>query len=211
MTDAPEYSVDWTSYHFQDWNRWLGHLAGRHCCGVEIGSFEGRSAAWFLEHIVTHPEAVLVCIDPWDYAAEHAIVQGGATDIDTAFDWNQVYRRFLSNTARWSDRRRIVKQPSTSGILQLAQEGSSVDFAFIDGSHIASLVLQDTIMVWPLLRPGAILIWDDYTWTRNRSNSEFADELLRPRAGIDAFLSVYAGRYDSREDSNDQVKICKRC
>jgi len=31
---------------------------------LEIGSFEGGSAAWFLCSILTHPTARLVCIEP---------------------------------------------------------------------------------------------------------------------------------------------------
>ncbi|WP_258584693.1 hypothetical protein [Mesorhizobium sp. AR02] len=42
---------------------------------------------------------------------------------------------------------------------------------------------------WQMVRDGGIVIFDDYEWTF------FADEVERPKLGIDSFLSVQSGQY----------------
>lgn len=32
----------------------------------KVGSFEGASAVWLAEHILLHPESLLVCLDTWE-------------------------------------------------------------------------------------------------------------------------------------------------
>jgi hypothetical protein len=62
------------------------------------------------------------------------------------------------------------------------------DFAYIDGSHIAPDVLEDAVLAFRLLKPGARMILDDYQWNLHE------DETLRPKLAIDAFLSVFRRR-----------------
>lgn len=52
---------------------------------LEIGSYEGRSAVWFLENILTHPTARIVCVDlftrlPFELRFDHNIRISGAGD-----------------------------------------------------------------------------------------------------------------------------------
>lgn len=206
---TPTFSSDWTSYYFADWQRWLGHFAGQPIRGLEVGSFEGRSALWFCEHILTHPEAGLICIDPWDYRQEKAVVPGGATHIAEQFDWRAVRRRFDANLRPHRDKLCIMDVESNVA-LTLVPRNPPLEFAYLDGSHTAAAVLSDAVMVWPSLGRGSILIFDDYTWQHNKHVDGWPDELLRPKLGIDRFLEVFACQYDSLEYSNDQVKLRKR-
>jgi hypothetical protein len=207
---AAQYSRDWTSHHFQDWERWLGHLAGRPAYGLEIGSFEGRSSRWFMEHILTDTASHLLCIDPYDYGDEHALVPGGGTYIDKQFDFAAVRRMFERNLSQWLNvRLTLDARPSRHALRSLAAI-HQYDFAFIDGSHVASAVLEDSILVWPLIRPGGVVIWDDYDWDQSRPGPWGDVEVMRPRLAVDAFLRVFAGRYEAREHSNCQMMVRKR-
>jgi hypothetical protein len=47
-------------------------------------------------------------------------------------------------------------------------------------------VLSDACLTWPLLKPGAFLIFDDYLWGNPR------DALHRPKLAIDTFINIYA-------------------
>lgn len=59
------YTSDWTSYNYSNWEQWFAGCRDQpNLCILEIGSFEGRSAVWFLENVLTHPSAQLVCVDP---------------------------------------------------------------------------------------------------------------------------------------------------
>jgi hypothetical protein len=64
------------------------------------------------------------------------------------------------------------------------------DAAYLDGSHIAADVLEDAVLTWRLLKPGGVLIFDDYRWDLYR------DSVRSPGPGIDAFLAGFAGQYD---------------
>ena len=60
------FTRDHVSEHAGDWTAALEIYRGRPDLRMlEIGSLEGRSAIWFLEHVLTHPTATIVCLDPW--------------------------------------------------------------------------------------------------------------------------------------------------
>jgi predicted O-methyltransferase YrrM len=206
MLPEPRYTRDWTSHHFADWQRWLGHLVDQPETGLEIGSFEGRSARWFVENILTSTQSELLCIDPYDYADERAAIPGGATHIDDMFDWRLIRETFEHNLFPWTEQGRVVLDASPSrDALRRLPNWDLYAFAFIDGSHAASAVLEDSILVWPRLKPGGILIWDDYTWTQSKPHPK--PHLVRPKLAIDTFLQVYDTQYADLEFSNDQAKV----
>src|SRR5262245_17004027 len=58
-----EFAYDWTSSHFPVWTKFLAPLMDQPANVLEIGSYEGRSAIFFLNFL---HRSSLVCIDPWD-------------------------------------------------------------------------------------------------------------------------------------------------
>jgi predicted O-methyltransferase YrrM len=72
------------------------------------------------------------------------------------------------------------------------------DIIYIDGSHRAKDVLQDSVLAWPLLRPGGILIWDDYQWCPDDPKYPTWDV---PGPSIDAFLAAYRRELTQLEES----------
>ena len=77
---------------------------------------------------------------------------------------------------------------SESGLALLALLGrapaeeveSAFDLVFIDGGHGSHEVLQDAVLCWRMLKPGGVLIFDDY-----------GGNATLTRTGIDAFLGAY--------------------
>jgi len=207
MTDR-QFTVDWTSHHFQDWARWLGHLKNLELDGLEIGSFEGRSAVWFMQNVLTHGKSRLHCVDPWDYADEKSLVDGGGTYIAEQFNWLDVRQRFDANTAQWRDEIRVHAEPSRVALRKMLPL-PTFDFVYLDGSHVARCVLEDSVLAWPLVKPGGTVIWDDYDWTQSKPNPFGDPELSRPKIAIDAFLHCYRGCWDDHEYSNGQIKVRK--
>ena len=66
-----EYPEDYVSREVLHWERALAGFKGKRVRALEIGSFEGRSAVWFLENVLTHEESTIVCIDSFlDYSRE---------------------------------------------------------------------------------------------------------------------------------------------
>ena len=161
-----DFTSDWHSHCIGQWEELLGRLVGKQGLAfLEIGSHEGRSALWLLDNVLTDPSASLVCIDQWLEAAAE--------------------RRFDANVAASgrSNQVRKIKSPSRRALPLLAEQ--SLDFAYIDGSHEAADVLLDGLLVLPLIKPGGIMIFDDYEWNP-------PDQTRRhpPKPAIDAFLSL---------------------
>lgn len=71
-----------------------------------------------------------------------------------------------------------------------AGDCSKYDLIYIDGSHKSCDVLSDAIMSFPLARPGALIIFDDYLWDFGFKKT--GSPLNAPKIGIDAFTSNFA-------------------
>lgn len=107
-------------------------------CWLEVGSYEGRSALWTLENVLRAPGALVTCVDHWDAAYE---------------------ARFDANVAGVAGIRKI--KGKARKILPWLP-GGSYHGAYIDGAHEEEEVLHDARAIWRLLRPEAILVFDDY-------------------------------------------------
>jgi predicted O-methyltransferase YrrM len=168
---------DWFSRHIPNWTTWLEHLKDKPFLrGLEVGSFEGRSAAWLLENIVTRSDARLDCIDPF--------TPESMTDALTGGDPDQVLKNFKENVSLREDfLGRVQHFRHPSGDCLRRRLSNYYDFIYIDGSHLAKDVLSDSVLSWPLLKVGGLLILDDYTWKAGKP-----EEL--PFVAINAFLQV---------------------
>src|SRR5574343_835620 len=72
---------DWVAKNIRYWRDWLSPFVGRACVyGLEMGAYEGRSACWWAENILTGPGSQLITVDVW---------------------WNhdELYQRCLANVA----------------------------------------------------------------------------------------------------------------
>ena len=59
-----QFTKDWVRVRTSTWEETLQHLKGKpDVHGLEVGSFEGRSAIWFVENVHTHPSSSMTCVD----------------------------------------------------------------------------------------------------------------------------------------------------
>lgn len=93
-------------------------------------------------------------------------------------------RNFDHNVKPFGTKLTKVKAPSHIALRSLKLE--SYDFAYIDGSHYAQDVLVDAVLTWDLIKPGGIIIFDDYGEEYSGSRKEHN----YPKRAIDAFLTV---------------------
>jgi len=153
-------------YVFDRAHLWMQYLnkfrSKENVCLLEIGSYEGRSAVWFLENILTHPSARLTCIDPFFNRR-----------VEIRFDRNLALSGEASKVTK-------IKRKSQDALKNL--QGNAFDVIYIDGSHRAMDVEADAWLSWPLLKHGGVMIFDDYLWNMDLSDEE------RPQIAIDKFL-----------------------
>jgi predicted O-methyltransferase YrrM len=175
------FGYDWTSGHFPNWAKLLTRYRDRSARVIEIGSWEGRSALFFLNYL---PHCRLVCIDTFEGSEEHrAHPEAFASDLP------DIERRFDTNLAPFADRLEKIKAPSATALPELAIDGRQFDIAYMDGSHRAADVYSDGVLAWSMLVSGGTMIFDDYEWAympEPRSN---------PKLGIDSFLRAFDGQY----------------
>lgn len=171
-----QFTHDWFTPHIPIWSQVLGHLRGQPCNVLEIGSFEGRSAVWLLENILTHPQSRIVCIDPCYGNMEH-------TNDDTA----NIQRLFAMNVlVNFQHKARLIKAPSNVALKYPDVVGVQYDFIYIDGDHRSHAVLEDAVLSFRSLKTGGIMIFDDFDWTAYRDQPH-----NHPSTGVRAFVHAY--------------------
>jgi predicted O-methyltransferase YrrM len=168
---------DITHPNSERWTRWLGHLFGKPLSFLEIGSYEGESARWFLDKLLTHSDSRLLCVDTW---------QAGEGLPFVADD--SLLTKFLNTVEPWKDKCGIMRGKSQDVLPKLPLE--SYDIIYVDASHTACNVLADSVLAWRLCKMGGIVLWDDYLW------EAWNDPIRQPKMAIDAFLACYGGKYE---------------
>jgi predicted O-methyltransferase YrrM len=183
---AYKFTHDSFSDNIDQWRKHLGRFAGLpHLNFLEVGSFEGRSACWLLQNILTHETSKLVCVDVFDEEESQGLYD--TNNLNSASMSKE--QRFEHNVCQTGARHRVEKIKGRSQEVLRFLQSSFYDFIYLDASHIAKDVLEDAVYAWPLLKEGGIMTFDDYLWPDN------PDPLLSPQLAIDAFLKVYDGHY----------------
>lgn len=171
------FTHDWFSCAPPVWSQLLELLPARRSF-LEIGSYEGRSTVWTVEHMM-EDNSEIFCIDTWAGGEEH--VHEKMSEVKTRFDSN------IELVQKQYPKRIVYPCAGTSveWLAHMLQENLTFDFIYIDGSHIAKDVLTDACMSFALLKQGGIMVFDDYMWGHPR------DALHRPKLAIDAFVNIY--------------------
>ncbi|MEG4490213.1 tetratricopeptide repeat protein [Microcoleus sp. D3_18_C4] len=162
-----QFTQDWFTHNIPIWQRHLQEFTGiADFQVVEIGSFQGMSACWLLDNILTHPTAKITCIDL--YFQQHFkgnIVKTGAAD-------------------------RVIELEGYSQDLLVNLTSEYYDVAYIDGCHKPTSALQDAILSWRLVKVGGLMIFDDYEFTFPDSPEQDT------KIGIDVFLEMFGSQLE---------------
>ena len=148
---------------------------------IEIGCFEGYGTLKLHKLLGSHPESNIICIDPWDEC--YVKNKPEFCDIDPIFVGQ--YDKFLNNTKSIQHKISIKRGYSTD-ILKTLEE-NTIDFAYVDGDHSANQVYTDGSLLFPLMKKGGIILFDDYYWSHNNEVT---------KVGIDKFITEYKHAID---------------
>lgn len=170
---APAFTTDWFSHNADNWSALLQRYKGQPVRALEIGSWEGRSALWLLENVLTHADAEIHCVDHWEGGAEHTPEQVEGT-----------YQRFRANVAPHAGKVHTHFGRSET-VLRSMTAVPTYDIIYIDGSHRAQDVLRDAVLAFSVLKVGGVIIFDDYGWGHEKPLVE------RPFAAINAFVDCF--------------------
>lgn len=157
------FREDWFTQNIPYWETYvLPYLVEHPARFLEVGSFEGRSAAWLLNNALTENRDRITCVDWFD------------AEYEQRFDHNM---NEINAGARLDKR----KGPSHEILRKLPLE--SYDGCYVDASHYTCDVLRDAVLCFDLVRVGGVIVFDDYLFK--------PDDAQQPQIAIDAFLNVY--------------------
>jgi predicted O-methyltransferase YrrM len=172
-----QFTRDWFTYNIPVWETVLSSHRGKADVRyLEVGVFEGRSALWMLDNILTHPTARLTCIDLF----------------------NGPYKeRFFANLERSGEAGKVTAIADYSQLALRKLPLDHFDIIYIDGSHSKDDVLEDAVLSWRLLKEGGIMIFDDYRWagfyaagTTNDAPTDFC------KTAIDRFVQSFDRHFE---------------
>lgn len=176
----PNFTQDWFYLGEKVLNLTLEPIKGKdNLVFMEIGSFEGRSAIWMLENILTGKNTGIICIDTF---------KGSNEFNENRVDVTGLKERFIENMKPYEGRYELIKGDS-SDVLRTSDFDNKIDLVYIDGSHEASDVLTDLCLSYKLLKQGGYLVLDDYMWHYNNKPAE-----KTPKPAIDGFMECYKGK-----------------
>jgi predicted O-methyltransferase YrrM len=178
-----KFAADWVSRHAPVWAQMIERLRPTRI--LEIGSFEGRSTCFFVEHCSRNGPVKIYCIDTWRGGLEHD--PGEMPEVEHRFEHNV---RIASERAASIVEVKKMKGQSLQILSELiALKEHPFDLIYIDGSHQAPDVLTDSILAFHLLRVGGTMIFDDYLWSMEADGKQ--DPLNMPKPAIDAFINLF--------------------
>jgi len=167
-----QFTKDYVTPYIPQWEKFLGPFKGKpNVHFLEVGSFEGCSAMWFLDNILTDPTSTMTCIDFFEtpeYAARfnHNVEVSGNAD------------------------RLTVLRGFSQKMLPTLHGKKMFDAMYVDAGHTADETYVDATLAWPMLKPGGIMTFDDYEWRMHRPPER------RPMQGIDKFLAEHKGEIE---------------
>ncbi len=136
---------------------------------VEIGSWKGASAAHMARLCQQQGLATrIICIDTWLGSVEFLRWRAKRPDYYAALGhvqgWPMLYFQFLANMAKSGLADMITPFPmdSANAMRWLKELGLAADMIYLDGSHEQDDVARDLEHAYAILRPGGVLLGDDY-------------------------------------------------
>jgi tetratricopeptide (TPR) repeat protein len=162
-----EFTSNWLTNNLPNWQEHLQPWIGQpNVQALEIGSYQGMSACWLLDRVLTHPSATIACVDPY------------------------FQDEFYFNLDKTGAGDRVIKLPGKSVNVLRSLAPQTYDLIYIDGSHLAVDAFLDALLSWQLLKVGGLLMFDDYKFID--VNNPFENT----QVGIDSFIELFAGQVE---------------
>lgn len=141
-----------------------------------------------LDNVLTADDSVIDVVDTFGGSLNE-----GGMHWDDAYEFDELYNKFTHNIQKHKHKVNIHKGESSRVLRELSlQKQNHYDFVYIDGSHTAYAVLEDAILMHPMLKSGGIVVFDDYLW-KDRDNLHPTNS---PELAINCFYTAFELQYD---------------
>lgn len=140
---------------------------------LELGVWHGEFAKDILER---NPSIkTYYMLDPW-----RTLDNWNKPFNISAPEFEEAYETSLKNTNFAAQKRVILRGTTLEMIDQINDE--SLDLIYIDGDHTLRGICIDLISVWPKLKPGGLIVGDDFSPTIWQHSSEYEPTFVYPFA-----------------------------
>ncbi len=136
---------------------------------VEVGTWKGASAITMAKALRnTGSDGELICVDTWLGAPEFWMDKTDPSrylSLKLKNGYPQVYYTFLNNVIAEGLQDFITPFPATSFVAQrwFVQNNLTADLIYVDAAHEYQEVIADIAGWFKVLRPGGVMIGDDYS------------------------------------------------
>ncbi|HEY8601288.1 MAG TPA: class I SAM-dependent methyltransferase [Thermomicrobiales bacterium] len=120
----------------------------------EIGTFTGISALMMATNSPEQTQLYTLDLDPSILPVHQHGLGVGLQDYTAGEEFKQ------TNYAH-----KIEQLYGDSRFFDYTPYYGEMDLVFVDGDHTLEFVSSDTAQAFKLVRPGGVIIWDDYRWT----------------------------------------------
>lgn len=146
-----KFSVDWTSYNIEFWNL-IFEKANIDVTDkldiLELGVFEGRSTVWFSDNVLSHSDSKLY-------------------SVDSLVDARQNFETIKYNINLSDNPNKIKLHIMPTDMFFIKFPDLMFDIIYVDADHKKSAVLSDGANAYSRIKPGGIIIFDDYDSTHD--------------------------------------------
>ena len=176
------FTLDIFSHRIDVWQEQLKSLAGaKNINALEVGFYQGMSACWLLDNILTHETARLTCTDE---------------------NYNPKLKENITKTG--SEFKVSLLEGNSHELLTEMAENSFDLINLQDRCKKTDHVEKNAKLAWKLLRSGGSVVFNYYGW-RNPGNPQ-----ENPKIGIDRFLNSIKGQWQPIYQSPQTFQLIVR-
>ncbi|KAL3140131.1 hypothetical protein ABBQ38_004408 [Trebouxia sp. C0009 RCD-2024] len=124
---SQKFTVDWFSHNIPIWTETFDSFGWLHSAVnlrvLEVGSWEGQSACWLLQHVCCSSGSSLVCIDNWAGAKQYGSAAKDWGLSEKQHHGTAVLQRFRDNieAVQGTDKVTVLQQPSWVALSTMMQ------------------------------------------------------------------------------------------
>jgi hypothetical protein len=133
---------------------------------LEVGSFIGNSAVQWGKHLEQF-KGTLMCLDTWNGDINMLLMPGFVPAMArTPRGDARIYERFLNAIVQSNLISTVlpVRLSSITGARLVKALQYTIDVIYLDSAHEYGETFFELMMYWEVLKPGGVLIGDDYSW-----------------------------------------------